>query len=72
MYLSINEIKQLIFSNFPNEKADIVSKHLEHKCFMNNDKLYTLTPNISYEVTTGDQGGKQTAQHRDKVAATIL
>jgi hypothetical protein len=53
MYLSINEIKQLIFSNFPNEKADIVSKHLEHKCFMNNDKLYTLTPNISYEVTTG-------------------
>lgn len=53
MYLSLNEIKQLIFSNFPNEKADIIAKHLDLKCFLCNEKLDTLTPTISYEVTSG-------------------
>ena len=53
MYLTINEIKSLIFSNFPNEKADIIAKHLSLKCFISNKKLYTLTPTISYDVTVG-------------------
>ena len=53
MYLSLKEIKKLIFSNFPNEKADIIALHLKDKCFINNNKLYTLTPYISYDVTLG-------------------
>jgi hypothetical protein len=55
MYLSLKEIKELIFSNFPNSKANIIAKHMKNKCFISNSKLYSLTSQVTYDVTTGNK-----------------
>jgi hypothetical protein len=56
-YLNEDEIKTLINSEFPQDKADIISKNLIKYCFIQNKVCYTLTKNISYEM---DESTKNT------------
>jgi hypothetical protein len=48
MYLTLEDFKKLIFSNFTNEQAEVIAKHLDNKCFFKGEIFYTLTPHITY------------------------
>jgi hypothetical protein len=47
--LNIKEFKTMIHSNFPNERADIIARHMKNKYFIKSGHLYCITENLSYE-----------------------
>jgi hypothetical protein len=50
-FLNANDIKMLITSKFTHDKAEVVSKVLKRYCFVMNDTLYELQPNLTYQET---------------------
>jgi len=53
-YLTLEGIKKLIVSPFPNEKAEIVGTAIEKYCLISNKKLYVLQSNITYKIVESD------------------
>jgi hypothetical protein len=49
-YLTYDEIKQLIKSEYTHDKATIVCNKLIKYCFVFNDELYVLQPNKTYQL----------------------
>ena len=53
--LNLAEIRRLIKSDFPNEKAELVVKKLINYCFIHKDQnLYILQKNVSYKKCNND------------------
>ena len=53
-YLTLEGIKKLIVSPYPNEKADIVNTSIEKYCLISNKMLYILQNNITYRIVESD------------------
>jgi phage/plasmid-associated DNA primase len=54
--LNIKDFKIMIHSNFPNERADIIAKHMKDKYFIKSDHLYSITEKLHYEVNKSYDG----------------
>ena len=52
--LNYQEIETLITSLGPNPKAKVICVKIESQCFIKNDAMYTLQPNITYKVKTSN------------------
>ena len=52
--MTLEELTILVVSNFPNQKADAVSRHLQKYCFIQNSILYVLHSNITYTKTSSE------------------
>lgn len=53
-FLDIRDIELLITSDFPNEKAEAISKKLIKYCVIHNKELYVLQKNITYRKNDSD------------------
>ena len=55
MFLNLEEIKTLMYSSFPNMKADVIASKLKHRVIVGKKKkLYTYQQNKTYTITYDD------------------